>query len=136
MYLKKKDVKQAEATLTKGLPVADSPTVRVALGEVYFRQGKIPEAEQEWVNVLNSGKQDARAYMGLARVRWAISVYKSGRSMIDRAHPWDSNDPEIRRLWIRKARPDRAGKVSGREPRAKPATMRKRAPLCSITSNT
>jgi len=46
VYLKKKDVSQAYATISKGLQVADSRPVHVVLGEVYFRQGKIPEAEQ------------------------------------------------------------------------------------------
>ncbi|MGO9274251.1 MAG: aspartyl protease family protein [Terriglobia bacterium] len=100
VYLKKKDVKPASDTVTKGLQSADSPAVRVALGEVYFRQGRIPEAEQEWVNVINSGHQDARAYLGLARVRWALSMYKGGSTMIDKAHQLDPTDPEITRLWV------------------------------------
>jgi tetratricopeptide (TPR) repeat protein len=100
--LKKKDVQQAYDTVNKGLQAADSAPVRVALAEVYFRQGKIHEAEEEWVKVINSGHQDARAYMGLARVRWAISMYKSGRTMIDKAHQLDPSDPEITNLWIGK----------------------------------
>jgi TonB family protein len=102
VYLKKKDVKQASDTITKGLQTADSPVVHVALGEVYFRQGKISAAELEWVNVIKSGHRDARAYLGLARVRWAISMYKSGWALIDQAHQLDPSDPEIRRIWVSK----------------------------------
>jgi tetratricopeptide (TPR) repeat protein len=102
VYLKKKDVKQAFDTITKGLQVADSPLVRVVLGEIYFRQGKIAAAEQEWANVINSGHQDAQAYVGLARVRWAISKYKNGWTMIDKAHQLDPTDPEIGKLWVGK----------------------------------
>lgn len=102
VYLKKKDVKQASDTITKGLQVADSPVVRVALGEVYFRQGRISAAELEWVNVIKSGHPDARAYLGLARVRWAISMYKSGWTLIDEAHRLDPTDPEIRKAWVGK----------------------------------
>jgi len=100
VYLKKKDVKQAFDTVTKGVQSADSPVVRVALGEVYFRQGQISNAEQEWVKVIKSGYQNARAYLGLARVRWALSMYKSGWDMIDKAHQLDSTDPEITRRWV------------------------------------
>ena len=107
VYLKKKDVKRASDTITKGLQVADSAMVRVALGEVYFRQGKISASELEWVNVIKSGHADARAYLGLARVRWAISMYKSGWRLIDEAHRLDPTDPEIRKVWI--------GKLSGTE---------------------
>jgi tetratricopeptide (TPR) repeat protein len=66
VYLRKKDVQQAFDTVTRGLQLADSPVERVALGEVYFRQGRIPEAEREWLNVISSGHSDARAYLGLA----------------------------------------------------------------------
>jgi tetratricopeptide (TPR) repeat protein len=100
VYLKKKDVKQASDTVAQGLQLADSPIVRVALGEVYFRQGRIPEAEEEWVKVINSGYQNARAYLGLARVRSALSMYKSASTMIDKAHQLDPTDPEITRAWV------------------------------------
>jgi tetratricopeptide (TPR) repeat protein len=100
VYLKKKDVKQADATITAGLRIADSPTLHVALGEVYFRQGKISEAEDQWIKVINSGHQDARAYWGLARVRWALSMYKSGWGLIEKAHQLDPTDPEIRSRWM------------------------------------
>jgi predicted aspartyl protease len=101
-YLKMKDMQQASETATKALAAADSMPVHVALGEVYFRQGKIGDAEAEWVKVVNSGRQDAHAYLGLARVRWAISMYKSGWHMIEMAHGIDPSDPEIRRAWMGK----------------------------------
>ena len=99
VYLKKKDVAQAHETVTKGLEVTDSWPVRVALGEVYFRQGKISEAEKEWVDVINSGHQAARAYLGLARVRWAVSKNKGAKAMIDKAHALDPKDPDIEWHW-------------------------------------
>jgi tetratricopeptide (TPR) repeat protein len=99
-YLKMKDVHQASETATKALGVADSVPVHVAMGEVYFRQGKLREAEEEWVKVVNSGRQDAHAYLGLARIRWAISMYKTGWSMIEKAHAIDPSDPDIRRAWM------------------------------------
>lgn len=99
VFLKKKDVNQAYGTVQKALQDADSAPVRVALGEVYFRQGKIPEAEREWVAVINSGHRNARAYLGMARVRGALSLYKSAWNMIDKAHQLDPNDPEISKAW-------------------------------------
>jgi len=100
-YLKQQNVAQAFETVTKALQFADSPPVRVALGEVYFRQGKIPEAEKEWVDVLKAGNPAARAYLGLARVRWAIEMNKTGKLLIDKAHELDPGDPDIQLLWIR-----------------------------------
>jgi tetratricopeptide (TPR) repeat protein len=102
VYLKKKDVQQATDTIHEALQTADGPATHVALGEVYFRQGKISDAETEWVKVINSGHPEARAYLGLARVRWAISMYKSGWAMIDKARALDPSDPEITRAWVAK----------------------------------
>lgn len=102
VYLKKKNVQQAADTVTKGLQLVDSPVEHVARGEVYFRQGRISEAEDEWINVINSGRQDARAYLGLARVRRALCMYKSSRDIIDKAHELDPSDPEITRWWVGK----------------------------------
>jgi tetratricopeptide (TPR) repeat protein len=98
-YLKKKDVTQAYATAQRALQDADSAPVRVALGEVYFRQGKIDGAEAEWAAVINSGHQNARAYLGLARVRASRSLYKGASTLIEKAHQLDPNDPEISKRW-------------------------------------
>ena len=100
VYLQKKDVAQAYETVTKALQVTDSWPVRVALGEVYFRQGKISDAEKEWVGVINSGHPSARAFLGLARVRWAISKNKSAKAMIDKAYALDPKDPDIAKDWV------------------------------------
>jgi predicted aspartyl protease len=99
-YLKQKNVDQAFETVTAGLAANDSAPVRVALGEVYFRQGKIHEAEHEWVQVINSGHPEPRAFLGLCRVRYSLAMYKHGKEMIDRAHELDPADPEITREWI------------------------------------
>ena len=97
VYLKRKDVQHADETISKGMEKIDSPTMRVALGEVLFREGKIPEAEEQWVKVIKSGYPSARAYLGLARVRKAISMYASAKRMIDKAHELDPNDPDIQK---------------------------------------
>lgn len=102
VYLKAKNVQQASDTISKALQVNDVPQLHVALGEVYFRQGKISPAEHEWVQVVNSGHADARAYLGLARVRWALSMYKSAAAMLEKAHSLDPSDPEIRNYWTDK----------------------------------
>ncbi len=101
IYLKQNRVDQAFETVTNGLKVTNAPTVHVALGEVYFRQGKIPEAEQEWVNVINGGYPSARAYWGISRVRNALSLYQQAKEMLDKAHELDSTDPDIQKDWIR-----------------------------------
>jgi len=99
VYLKEQDVALADETISKAVQTADGSVVRVALGEVYFRQGKIAEAEREWVNVINSGNQLARAYLGLARVDEALSLYKKAKDKLDKAHELDPDDPDTQRYW-------------------------------------
>jgi tetratricopeptide (TPR) repeat protein len=100
VYLKQGKVQEASDAVAKGLEQADSPAIRIALGEVDFRQGKIFEAEQEWAKVINSGNEEARAYLGMARVSHANSMYKRSNTLIDKAHELDPQDPDIRRYWI------------------------------------
>ena len=74
--------------------------MKVAQAEVWFRQGKINEAEKQWVDIINSGYPEARAFLGLARVRDALAMYKSAKKMIDKAHELDPLDPDIQEEWI------------------------------------
>jgi predicted aspartyl protease len=101
VYLKQKRVQQARETISKGLAVADSPSVRVAQGEVLFREGKLAAAESEWLAVINSGHADARAHLGLARVSAAATHYKQAKTEIDEAHSLDPGDPDVQLYWIR-----------------------------------
>jgi len=100
VYLKQKKVDEAAQAIERAIAQSDSPRLHVVLGEILFRQGKITEAEKEWISVINSGRPEARAYLGLAEVRRAIAMYKSAKTMIDKAHELDSKDPEIQRFWI------------------------------------
>jgi tetratricopeptide (TPR) repeat protein len=100
VYLRQGEVQQADDIITKGVQQADSPAVRIALGEVYFREGKIFEAELEWAKVINAGNEEARAYLGMARVSHANSMYKRYKTLIDKAHDLDPQDPDIQRYWV------------------------------------
>jgi len=100
VYLKQKNVDLAAQTADQGLALDDAPRLRVARAEVWFRQGRINEAETEWVKIINSGFPEARAYLGLARVRDAIAMYKTARMMLDKAHQLDPSDPDIQEEWV------------------------------------
>jgi tetratricopeptide (TPR) repeat protein len=99
-YLKLKNVDKASATAEQAISQTDSPRVRVARAEVWFRQGKLAEAEKEFVDIINSGYPDAHAYLGLARERRAMAMYKSAKRMIEMAHQIDPADPDIQEQWI------------------------------------
>lgn len=99
-YLKKKDPKQAAEAAEQGIVASASPQVRAARAEVWFRQGRIADAENEWVGIVNSGYPEARAYLGIARVRGAVAMYKGAKAMIDKAYELDPNDPDIDDEWV------------------------------------
>jgi tetratricopeptide (TPR) repeat protein len=100
-YLKLKNPAEAYTAVNKAVEIA--PTLadaQVALGEVYFRQGKMYEAEKIFVTVINSHAQNARAFLGLARVSMAGALFAREKKMIDIAHQMDPADPDIQRMWV------------------------------------
>jgi tetratricopeptide (TPR) repeat protein len=98
--LKQKKVEEARLTVDEALKTVDSPTLRTAAAEVQFREGSISEAERKWVDVINSGHPEGRAFLGLARVSDAFSLYKRAQTMIEKAHAADPNDADIRKAWL------------------------------------
>ena len=101
VYLKENKVDLADETVKKGLAINPSASaMQTAAGELYFRQGKFAEAERQFVQVINSGAKDARAYLGLARIRSATSMYKQEKELLERAHALDAADPDVQKYWM------------------------------------
>jgi tetratricopeptide (TPR) repeat protein len=101
VYLKQKKPADAYSAAAKAVELAPSlATAHSALGEAYFRQGKIVEAEKEFRIPLLANIQDPRAYLGLNHICLATSNYKRAKDFIDQAHKIDASDPEIRRAWL------------------------------------
>jgi predicted aspartyl protease len=114
VYLKQNKVDEAARVADQALALSDAARIHVAHAEVLFRQGKIEDAEREWVNVINSGHQEARAYLGLARVRRARAIYKSALDFIQKAHELDPYDPDIEERWVATLpRPERIKYLEG-----------------------
>ena len=101
VYLRQKRTDDAYAAINKAVSLApDAPDVRVALAEVYYRQGKIMDADHELVKVVNSGGRSARAYLDLARVARTASYYARAKKMIEMAYRLDPDDPDVHREWL------------------------------------
>jgi tetratricopeptide (TPR) repeat protein len=101
VYLRQKRNSDAYAAVNKALELdPKSPDVHVALAEVYYRQGKIIEADHELVTVVNSGARTARSYLDLARIAETASYYARAKTMIEMAHRLDPDDPDVRREWL------------------------------------
>ena len=101
VYLSEQDPKDAYNAVAKAVALSPTyPAVRTALGEAYFRQGKLVEAQKEFLALVRDGSSYARAYLGMARISRAASAYKQSKQMIDKAHELDPGDPDIRKFWL------------------------------------
>jgi tetratricopeptide (TPR) repeat protein len=101
VFIKQNDLSKADETAKKGIAATDdSKFLHTAVAELYFRQGKIGDSELLYVKVLNSGSRDARAYLGLARIRRATSMFKQEKEFIDRAYQLDPLDPDVQKYWM------------------------------------
>src|SRR5262249_47913294 len=100
-YLKQDRVQEAFDAASKGVTaVPASLPAPTAVGEVYFRQARMPEAEKEFLVGVNAAQPDARACFGLSRLYEAYSLHARARKMLEHAHRLDPDDPEIQRRWL------------------------------------
>ena len=100
-YLRQDRIRDAAEALEKGLQAKPSDSgLKVAQGELLFRQGKIGEAENIFVRVVNSGQAPARAFLGLAQVSSAVAMYAREYRLILRAHELDPSDQDIQKEWM------------------------------------
>ena len=100
-YLQRKDPTNAYAAAVRAVELTPgrAPAV-VAMGEVHYRQGKIIEAEAEFLKPLQACNLDARAYLGLNRIYRATLNWKRAKTNIDQAYKLDPGDPDIRRAYL------------------------------------
>lgn len=100
-YLGKGEIDLALETAAAAVAdLPDSLPAHTALGEVYFRQAKMSEAEHEFLRSINTPHPDARAYLDLTRLYDAYSMHASARKMLLQAYALAPEDPEIQRRWI------------------------------------
>jgi tetratricopeptide (TPR) repeat protein len=101
VYLQRKNPADAYVAAMKAVALTpDRAPAIVALGEVYFRQGKIGEAQTAFLQPLQSCNLDARAYLGLNRIYRATLNWKRAKTDIDQAFKLDPGDPDIRRAYL------------------------------------
>jgi len=101
VYLEKNDPEQALQAAQKAVELTpDRAPAIVALGEVYFRQGKLEQAAATFRKPLLACDLDARAFLGLYRVYAASVNWKHAKTNIDQAYKLDPSDPEIAFTYI------------------------------------
>jgi tetratricopeptide (TPR) repeat protein len=96
VFLSLKRIDDAHTAAAKAVElVPDLPDAHVALGEVYFRQGKLADAENEFIALVQGRTSNARAYLGMARISEAASFHKQANDMIEKAFALDPDDRDI-----------------------------------------
>ena len=99
--LKQDKVREADDALKKGLQANPGDRdLKVAQGELLFRQGEIPEAGALFSEVMVSVPPNARAYLGASEVAAASAMYAREYILVKRAHEIDSADPDVRKKWM------------------------------------
>lgn len=101
VYLKQEKPNDAFAAATNAVALTPGKTPAItALGEVYFRQGKMKLAEDSFLNPQKVCDIDARSYLGMAKIYRATSNYKREKRAIGRAYKLDPQDPDIERVYM------------------------------------
>jgi tetratricopeptide (TPR) repeat protein len=101
VYLRREKVSEAFAAANSAVALTPGKTPAItALGEVYFRQGKLKQAEDAFLNPLRACDVDARSYLGLSRLYRATSNYARAKNSIDQAYKLDPDDPDIQRSYM------------------------------------
>jgi len=98
--LKADDVKAAEESSQKALAVLpDSAMILAARGDVYFRRGLIPQAEDEYRAALKIDEKSARAWLGQGKVDAAYARRSKAKTDVAKAHELDPEDSEAFYEW-------------------------------------
>jgi len=106
--LKLDDVKAAEEASQKGLiAFPGSAAAHASRGDVYFRRGLIPEAEEEYKTALKLDEKSARAWLGQGKVDAVMARRTKSSEAITRAHELDPDDGDAFYEWaIRRPYPE------------------------------
>jgi tetratricopeptide (TPR) repeat protein len=98
--LKADDVKAAEESSQKALTMLpESAMIHAARGDVYFRRGLIPQAEDEYRAALKIDEKSARAWLGQGKVDAAYTRRSQAKTAIGKAHELDPDDSDAFYEW-------------------------------------
>lgn len=98
--LKADDVKSADESSQKALAaLPESASVHAARGDVCFRRGMIPQAEDEYRAAIKLDKQSARAWLGQGKIDAVYVRHAKAKAAIGKAHELDPEDSDAFYEW-------------------------------------
>lgn len=99
-WLKLDDVKAADESSKQALAtLPNSAMIHAARGDVQFRQGLIPEAQDEYKTAVRFDDKCARAWLGQGRVDEVFARRKEAKTAITKAHELNPDDGDALYEW-------------------------------------
>jgi tetratricopeptide (TPR) repeat protein len=100
-YLHLHKVPEAEQSARKATDTdKELANAQTAMAEVYFREGKLLDAEKLLIPLVKNQNAMSRTYLALARIHRATANYKTARALTEMAHKNDPKDPDIDEAWL------------------------------------
>ena len=99
-YLKADDVKAADESSSEALALLpQSALIHAIRGDVYFRKGRLSDAEDQYKSALTLDEKCARAWLGMGRVYTVVSRPGQAKDTLFHAHQLDPDDGDILFYW-------------------------------------
>jgi tetratricopeptide (TPR) repeat protein len=98
--LKADDVKAAEDSSQKALAAfPESAIIHAERGDVYYRRGLIPQAEDEYRAALKLDDKCARSWLGQGKIDAVYTRHSKAKAAITKAHELDAQDSDAFYEW-------------------------------------
>ena len=78
----------------------NSAALLAAKGDVQFRLAEMPDAERSYLAAKKLDRKEVHAYLGLARLYRAYSMYRIAYGELQIAHEFAPDDIEVQRAWL------------------------------------
>lgn len=91
----------------------DAAALLAVKGDVEFRRGEMAAAETSYLKAKASNPKEVRAYLGLAKLYAAYSLYRKAFDLLQTAHTLAPEDIEVQRIWMQTL--PRKDRISGLE---------------------
>ncbi len=100
-FLREEKVDGAYEIATSSLAGApDSAALLSAMGDVQFRRADMPDAERSYLKAIRIDAKEFHAYLGLADMYRAFSLYRHAHDVLVIAHNLAPNNPEVQRAYF------------------------------------
>lgn len=99
--LREQKFDEAFDTVNSALGVRpDSAALLAAKGDVQFRRAEMSDAERSYLAAKKLDRNEVHAYLGLARVYSAYSLYRTAYGELQIAHDLAPDNIDVRRAWL------------------------------------